>query len=155
MSKKRVVITYGTFDMFHVGHLRLLKRAKKLGDYLIVAVSTDAFNQTKNKKVLIPYDQRKEIVSNICDVDKVIPESSWEQKTDDIKRYKVDTLVMGDDWRGEFDYLKSLCEVVYVPRTRDISTTQLKKSLLNFVSIPKEDVLRAFEIIEILKSDFE
>ena len=153
MSKK-IVITYGTFDMFHVGHLRLLKRLKEMGDELIVAVSTDDFNEAKGKKTLIPYDQRVEILSSIEYVDRIIPERSWEQKIEDVKKYKADLFVMGNDWEGEFDFLKEYCEVKYLERTQDISTTQLKKSLANFLSIPKEDILKAFEILEALKKDF-
>ena len=152
-NKRKTIITYGTFDMFHIGHLRLLQRAKELGDTLIVAVSTDEFNALKGKKTLIGYEQRAEIVANIKGVDLVIPETDWEQKTEDIQKYHVDTLVMGDDWRGKFDDLKSLCEVVYLERTANISTTQLKKSLLSFASIPREDILKAFEILDILKKD--
>ena len=153
MSKK-IVITYGTFDMFHVGHLRLLKRLKEMGDELIVAVSTDDFNEAKGKKTLIPYEQRVEILSSIEYVDRIIPEKSWEQKIEDVKKYKADLFVMGNDWEGEFDFLKEYCEVKYLERTQDISTTQLKKSLTNFLSIPKEDILKAFEILEALKKDF-
>jgi glycerol-3-phosphate cytidylyltransferase len=152
---KKRVITYGTFDMFHIGHLRLLQRLKKLGDELIVAVSTDEFNSLKGKKTLIPHEQRAEIVANIKCVDKVIPEKNWEQKIEDIKKYNIDIFAIGDDWKGKFDFLKEYCEVVYLPRTKDISTTQLKKSLANFMSIPKEDIIKAFEVIEILKKDFE
>ena len=142
--------------MFHIGHLRLLQRLSELGDELIVAVSTDVFNQLKNKTVLIPYEQRRaEIVSNIKCVDKVIPEHNWEQKIDDIQKYNVDIFAMGDDWEGKFNFLKEYCEVIYLERTKDISTTQLKKSLTNFLSIPKEDILNAFEVIETLKKDFE
>ncbi len=156
MAKKRV-ITYGTFDMFHIGHLRLLQRLKKLADdvELTVAVSTDEFNELKGKKVMIPYEQRAEIVANIKCVDRVIPEKSWEQKIEDIKRYNIDIFAIGEDWKGKFDYLKEYCEVVYLPRTKDISTTKLKKSLANFLSIPKEDLIKAFEILETLKKDLE
>ncbi|WP_366928004.1 adenylyltransferase/cytidyltransferase family protein [Sulfurovum sp.] len=153
--ESKTVITYGTFDMFHIGHLKLLQRAKEYGDKLIVAVSTDEFNEQKGKKTLISFAQRSEIVANIKCVDEVISENSWEQKPDDIKSYKVNTFLMGDDWKGKFDYLENLCNVVYVPRTEKISSTQLKKSLINFTSIPKEDILRAFEVIEVLKRDFE
>jgi glycerol-3-phosphate cytidylyltransferase len=153
MAKR--VITYGTFDMFHIGHLKLLQRLSNLGDELIVAVSTDEFNTQKGKTTLIPYEQRAEIVANIKCVDMVIPEHSWEQKVEDIKKYNIDTFAIGDDWRGEFDFLKEHCNVVYLPRTKDISTTKLKKSLANFLSIPKEDILKAFEIIEALKRDLE
>ena len=155
MSHKKRIITYGTFDMFHIGHLKLLQRLKALGDELVVAVSSDEFNETKGKKVMIPYEQRAEIVQNIKCVDEVIAEENWEQKVDDIKKYHIDIFAMGDDWRGEFDFLKEHCEVVYLERTKDISTTKLKKSLTNFMSIPKEDIINAFEIIEALKKDFE
>ncbi len=152
---KKTVLTYGTFDMFHIGHLKLLQRLSELGDELIVAVSTDEFNQIKNKTVLIPYEQRAEIVANIKCVDRVIPENNWEQKIEDIKKYDVDIFAMGNDWEGKFDFLKEHCEVIYLERTKNISTTQLKKSLTNFLSIPKEDILNAFKVIETLKKDFE
>ena len=151
----KTVITYGTFDMFHIGHLKLLQRLAELGDELIVAVSSDEFNNIKKKTVLIPYEQRAEIVANISCVDKVISEDNWEQKVSDIKKFDVDIFAMGDDWEGKFDFLKEHCEVVYLERTKDISTTQLKKSLTNFLSIPKEDILNAFKVIETLKKDFE
>ena len=155
MKNKKVVLTYGTFDMFHIGHLKLLKRLKSLGDELIVAVSTDEFNNEKGKKTLIPFDQRAEIVKSIKYVDHVIAEKSWKQKEDDIKSFQVDIFAMGDDWEGEFDHLETLCQVIYLPRTKSISTTALKKSLTNFLSIPKEDIIKAFEIIEQLKKDLE
>jgi len=154
-DRKKRVITYGTFDMFHIGHLRLLQRLKELGDELIVAVSTDEFNESKGKKVMIPYEQRAEIVANIKCVDMVIPESSWEQKIEDIKKYNIDIFAIGDDWKGKFDFLKDYCEVIYLPRTKDISTTKLKKSLTNFLSIPKEDIISALEVLETLKKDLE
>ncbi len=152
---KKTILTYGTFDMFHIGHLKLLQRLAEFGDELIVAVSSDEFNKIKGKTVLIPYDQRAEIVANISCVDKVIPEDNWEQKVDDIKKHHVDIFAIGDDWEGKFDFLKEHCEVLYLERTKDISTTQLKKSLTSFLSIPKEDILNAFKIIEALKKDFE
>ena len=123
------VLTYGTFDLFHTGHLNLLKRAKGFGDYLIVGLSTDEFNRIKGKKTLIPFEERREIIKSICYVDEVIPEESWDQKERDIKKLNIETFVMGDDWKGEFDYLKKLCEVIYVPRTKHISTTQIKENL--------------------------
>ncbi len=141
--------------MFHIGHLKLLQRLADLGDELIVAVSTDEFNDLKNKTVLIPYEQRAEIVANISCVDKVIPEYNWEQKINDVQKFNVDIFAMGEDWEGKFDFLKKHCEVIYLERTKDISTTQLKKSLTNFLSIPKEDILNAFNVIETLKKDFE
>jgi glycerol-3-phosphate cytidylyltransferase len=120
------VITYGTFDLFHVGHLRLLHRLRALGDRLIVAVSTDEFNRTKSKRSLIPYEQRAEIVANLRIVDEVIPEESWDQKVDDIKRHDIHVFGIGDDWAGKFDFLKPHCEVVYLPRTHGISSTALR-----------------------------
>ena len=151
----KIIITYGTFDMFHIGHLKLLQRLSTYGDKLIVAVSTDEFNELKGKKTLIPYAQRAEIIENIKCVDMVIPENNWEQKITDVQKYNVDIFAIGDDWKGKFDFLKEYCEVVYLERTENVSTTKLKKSLSNFLSIPKEDILNAFEIIEQLKKDFE
>jgi glycerol-3-phosphate cytidylyltransferase len=135
VKKEKIVLTYGTFDMFHVGHLRLLNRLKNLGDKLIVAVSSDEFNEIKGKKTLIPYDQRALIVEHIKCVDMVIPEHNWEQKVSDIKKYDVDIFAMGNDWEGKFDFLKEHCEVVYLPRTENISTTQLKLELNKFLDI--------------------
>lgn len=135
MGKEKIVLTYGTFDMFHIGHLRLLNRLKALGDRLIVAVSSDEFNEIKGKKTLIPYNQRALIVEHIKCVDKVIPEHNWEQKVEDIKKYNVDIFAMGNDWEGKFDFLKEYCEVVYLPRTENISTTQLKLELNKFLDI--------------------
>ena len=152
---KKTILTYGTFDMFHIGHLKLLQRLSAMGDELIVAVSTDEFNKLKNKTTLIPYEQRAEIVENIKCVNRVIKEENWEQKIEDIQKYGVDIFAIGDDWKGEFDFLEEYCEVVYLERTKDISTTKLKKSLANFLSIPKEDILNAFTIIEALKKDFD
>lgn len=134
MTKKNI-LTYGTFDMFHVGHLNILKNAKSLGETLIVAVSTDEFNLQKGKKTLIPYEQRALIVNNIKCVDFVIAENSWEQKIEDIKKYNIDIFTIGDDWKGEFDFLKEFCEVVYLPRTKNISTTKLKLELNSFLNI--------------------
>ncbi len=155
MKNKKVVITYGTYDMFHIGHLKLLQSASLLGNKLIVAVSTDEFSLEKGKKTLIPYEQRKAIVENIKCVDLVIPETSWEQKLEDIKKYDVDIFVMGKDWETKFDFLKEHCKVQYLERTKSISTTWLKKSLSKFLTIPKEDIINAFEILEQLKRDIE
>lgn len=124
------VITYGTYDLLHYGHVNLLERAKKLGDYLIVVLSTDEFNwEQKQKKCYFSYEERKRLLEAIRYVDLVIPENDWEQKISDVQEYKVDTFVMGDDWKGKFDFLKDYCEVVYLPRTPEISTTQIKKDL--------------------------
>ncbi len=125
------VITYGTFDLLHYGHINLLRRAKALGDYLVVALSTDEFNwNMKQKKCYFPYEQRKELLEAIRYVDLVIPEENWEQKVSDVKEYHIDTFVIGDDWTGKFDFLKEQgVEVVYLPRTPEISTTQIKNDL--------------------------
>lgn len=124
------VITYGTFDLLHYGHIKLLERAKALGDYLVVVLSTDEFNLEKDKKSFFPYEQRKELLEAVRYVDLVIPETSWEQKKSDIHEYHIDTFVMGDDWKGQFDFLKKEgVEVVYLPRTPEISTSQIKKDL--------------------------
>lgn len=125
------ILTYGTFDLLHYGHINLLKRAKALGDYLIVAVSTDEFNELKGKKAYHNYETRKMMLEAIRYVDLVIPEENWEQKINDIKRYEADVVVMGSDWAGsdKFDYLQDYCEVVYLPRTEGISTTKIKRDL--------------------------
>lgn len=124
------VITYGTFDLLHYGHIRLLKRAKALGDYLIVALSTDEFNALKkHKEAYNSYAERKYILEAIRYVDEVIPEKDWEQKQTDIQKYQINTFVMGDDWTGQFDFLKPYCKVVYLPRTPGISTTKIKADL--------------------------
>lgn len=126
------VITYGTFDLFHYGHVNLLRRAKALGDYLIVALSTDEFNEIKGKKSHFNYNERKQIVESCRYVDLVIPETCWEQKLDDIHKYKVDTFVIGDDWEDKFDYLKKEgIEVIYLPRTEGISSTKIKNLMIN------------------------
>ncbi len=123
----RTIITYGTFDLFHFGHLRLLERLKRMGDRLIVAVSTDEFNAVKGKRSFTPFEQRIQIVSALKHVDLAIPEHSWEQKIEDIEKYAVDVFAIGDDWAGKFDFLKEHCEVVYLPRTQGVSSTSLKR----------------------------
>lgn len=127
----RRVITYGTFDLLHYGHINILKRAKALGDYLIVGVSTDEFNwNQKNKKCYFAYEQRKALVEAVRYVDLVIPETSWEQKKNDVHEYHIDTFVIGDDWEGKFDFLKDDgVDVVYLPRTPEISSSQIKSQL--------------------------
>lgn len=125
----RKVITYGTFDLVHWGHIRLLERARALGDHLTVAVSTDEFNKIKHKQAYYPFEHRKYILEALRCVDKVIPEESWEQKLYDIQKEGIEIFVMGDDWKGKFDFLESSCKVVYLPRTIDISTTRIKKDL--------------------------
>jgi glycerol-3-phosphate cytidylyltransferase len=125
------ILTYGTYDLLHYGHIRLLQRAKALGDYLIVALSTDEFNAIKGKKAYHDYETRKKMLEAVRYVDLVIPEENWEQKINDVKEYHVDVVVMGSDWAGSdrFDYLKDYCEVVYLDRTEGISTTKIKEDL--------------------------
>lgn len=123
------VITYGTFDLLHMGHINLLRRAKEYGDYLIVAISADEFNALKGKKAYYTFEQRKAILEAIKYVDEVIPEYTWEQKIEDVKKHNVDVFLMGDDWEGKFDFLKDYCEVIYLPRTVGISTTKIKTDL--------------------------
>lgn len=131
------VITYGTFDVLHYGHINLLKRAKALGDYLIVVLSSDEFNKIKNKTSYYTYEQRKMILEACRYVDLVVPENNWEQKRDDIQKYQADIFVIGDDWKGKFDFLSDLCEVVYLPRTPDVSSTQTKKHLNDMHNIKR------------------
>ena len=127
----RTILTYGTFDLLHIGHIKLLERAKGLGDRLIVALSTDEFNlREKNKTCTNCYDDRKVILESLRFVDLVIPEENWEQKTTDVATHDVDVFVIGDDWEGHFDFLKDQCEVVYLSRTANISTTEIKKLIL-------------------------
>ncbi|WCR11445.1 glycerol-3-phosphate cytidylyltransferase [Paracoccus stylophorae] len=123
------VITYGTFDTLHYGHIRLLQRARALGDYLIVALSTDEFNALKNKTAFHSWEERKAHLEALRYVDLVIPENTWEQKRDDVRLYRVDIFTMGDDWKGKFDFLSDLCEVHYMPRTERISSTMIRHSL--------------------------
>ena len=123
------VITYGTFDLLHVGHINLIRRAKEMGDYLIVGLSTDEFNEMKNKQASQSYENRKIILESIKYIDEVIAERTWEQRIDDIKKYDIDLFVIGDDWEGKFDYLREYCDVVYLPRTVGVSTTQLKSDI--------------------------
>ena len=131
LSELKRIITYGTFDLQHYGHINLLKRAKELGDYLVVCLSTDEFNwNQKHKKCYFTYEQRKALLEAIRYVDLVIPEETWEQKRSDVHEYHIDTFVIGDDWEGKFDFLRDEgCEVVYLSRTPEISTTQIKNDL--------------------------
>lgn len=125
------VLTYGTFDMLHYGHINLLRRARALGDYLVVALSTDEFNLEKGKRCYFSYEERKQLLEAVRYVDLVIPEESWEQKANDVREYHIDVVAMGDDWKDSerFEYLRDLCDVVYLPRTPEISTTQIKSDL--------------------------
>ncbi len=144
---RRVVLTYGTFDLFHIGHLSILKRLKALGDELVVGVSTDEFNAVKGKKTVVRFEDRLEIVRNVRCVDRVIPESSWEQKLADVRRFGVSTFGMGDDWKGRFDFLREHCEVVYLSRTAGVSSTDMKR-LINVLDQSHVSELKvAFEMI--------
>lgn len=126
MKHKRVVLTYGTFDLLHYGHVLLLQRAKALGDYLVVGLSTDEFNKVKGKQCALSFEHRRFVVESIRYVDLVIPEENWEQKEHDIRNYHVKVFTMGSDWEGKFDHLSKLCEVTYLPRTEGTSTTDIK-----------------------------
>ena len=125
----RRILTYGTFDFLHIGHINILRRAKELGDYLVVGLSTDEFNRLKHKQSFSSYEDRKKILESIRYVDLVIPERNWEQKVEDVQRHQIDVFVMGSDWEGHFDHLKPYCEVIYLPRTEDISSTLIKSGL--------------------------
>lgn len=131
----RTVITYGTFDVIHVGHINLLRRARELGDRLIVGLSTDEFNSVKHKSSLLDFANRRAVLEAIRYVDQVIPEESWEQKVQDVKKYAVTTFVIGDDWKGEFDFLGEFCEVRYLSRTADISSSSIKQTLVTAHSV--------------------
>ena len=125
------VLTYGTFDLLHYGHINLLERAKALGDYLVVGLSTDEFNGLKGKKCYFSYEERKKMLEALRCVDLVIEENCWEQKISDVKEFRIDVFVMGDDWKGKFDFLKDYFEVIYLPRKPEISTTQIKSDIAN------------------------
>ena len=143
----RVVLTYGTYDLFHIGHLRLLERLRALGDSLVVAVSSDEFNAGKGKRSIIPYEDRAAIVGALKVVDLVIPEHTWEQKADDIAEHDVAVLGMGSDWTGKFDHLSDLCEVVYLPRTEGVSSTALRGSIRPFSGDDVERVKAALDTV--------
>lgn len=152
---KRVVLTYGTFDLFHVGHLKLLTRLRSLGDELIVGVSTDEFNAEKGKKTVIPFHDRVAIIEGLRCVDKVIPERAWEQKKSDILKLNVTTFGMGHDWQGKFDELKEFCEVVYLPRTEGISSTQIKGALKTLNKDHIEEFKSALDAISAIVKQLE
>lgn len=153
MAKMKIILTYGTFDLFHVGHIRLLKRLSELGDKLIVGVSTDEFNLKKGKKSFFSYAERAEIVQSCRYVDLVLPERDWEQKRNDILDNNVDIFAMGDDWDGAFDSLKDVCDVVYLERTENISTTDIKSKLskVNKNELDKIE-LHLHDLIDIVKT---
>ena len=142
------IITQGTFDLLHYGHINLLRRAKELGDYLVVALSTDEFNwNSKHKKCYFSYEKRKQLLEAVRYVDLVIPEENWDQKIEDIRLYRIDTFVMGDDWKGKFDFLKEEgVEVVYLPRTPEISSSQIKRDLYDANAVDSESKVNHEEI---------
>lgn len=143
----KTVLTYGSFDLFHVGHLRLLTRLAAMGDRLIVGVSTDAFNALKGKQTVIPFEQRREIVAGLAVVDAVLAEDCWEQKADDIRAYSVSVLGMGADWTGRFDFLQDRCEVVYLARTTGISSSEVKAALRVLDESHLDDLKKALDVI--------
>lgn len=124
---KKTILTYGTFDLFHIGHVNLLRRLRNLGDELVVGLSSDEFNSIKGKTTVMPFDQREAVLLSCKFVDRVFPEESWDQKPNDIKRESASIFAMGDDWAGKFDELKEFCDVIYLPRTQDVSTTDIKR----------------------------
>lgn len=149
----KTIITYGTFDLFHVGHVRLLKRLSELGDQLIVGVSSDEFNLSKGKNSFFSYGERAEIVRSCKYVTSVFPEHSWKQKREDIIKYKADIFAMGDDWEGKFDDLSNSCKIVYLPRTEYVSTTQIKNNLSKVDSAELDRIESSLHnVISIVKS---
>lgn len=151
----RTVLTYGTFDLFHVGHLNLLERLRQLGDLLVVGLSTDEFNAIKGKKTVVSFKDRCRILSALKCVDLVFPEQSWDQKVTDIRKYGVNVFGMGDDWQGKFDELRLYCEVVYLPRTEGISTTQFKQALHMFQKSQIDDLKKALDLISAIVERFD
>jgi glycerol-3-phosphate cytidylyltransferase len=154
-TMRKTVLTYGTFDLFHVGHLNLLERLKALGDYLVVGVSTDEFNAGKGKQTIIPFGDRLQIVQAIKCVDLAIPEESWDQKARDIRTHGVSVFGMGADWAGKFDDLRQYCEVVYLPRTEGISSTSLKGLLRVLDKRHVDELKQALGIISAIVERFD
>jgi glycerol-3-phosphate cytidylyltransferase len=149
----KTVITYGTFDIFHVGHVRLLSRARELGDRLVVGVSSDEFNALKGKRSIFTYAERAEIVGSMRFVDSVFPEHGWDQKRTDMQKYDASVFVMGGDWEGKFDELKDDVEVVYLPRTPSVSTTEVKSSLRAFTSEQLNALNAAVDVVSAIVKD--
>ena len=143
----KTILTYGTFDLFHVGHVRLLKRLRALGDRLVVGLSTDEFNQGKGKNTVISYEQRREVLMACQYVDDVFPEQTWEQKREDILREKADIFAMGDDWAGKFDDLGDITDVMYLARTQDISTTEVKQMVAHIKHERKAELQHALQTL--------
>lgn len=154
-KKETIILTYGTFDLLHVGHLNLLERLSALGTRLIVGVSTDEFNAIKGKRTVIPFEDRARLVGALKCVDTVIPEDSWEQKRSDIQKYNVNIFGMGSDWAGKFDSLNDSCDVVYLDRTADISSTALKSALQVLSQQHISDLKKALDLIAAIIARFD
>ena len=154
-DNKGNILTYGTFDLFHIGHLKLLKRLKALGSKLIVGISTDEFNKVKGKNTIIPFAQRAEIVEAIKFVDLVIEEKNWVQKAHDIRKHDVDIFAMGDDWRGKFDNLNEICKVIYLPRTEFISSTEIKNALQEIYGLRVDEMSSQFDLLGQILEDLK
>ena len=154
-SPVRTVLTYGTFDLFHVGHLNLLTRLRAMGDRLVVGVSTDEFNARKGKQTVVRFQDRMDIVSGLKCVDLAIPEFAWEQKVEDIRRHDVTVFGIGDDWRGKFDHLQDHCDVVYLPRTDQVSSTELKRLLQVLDRTHVTELKQALDLISSIVERFE
>lgn len=150
----KTILTYGTFDLFHIGHVRLLERARSLGDRLCVGISSDEFNEKKGKKSVIPYEHRAAIIKALRFVDEAFPEHDWDQKEIDIKKYGVDVLVMGDDWLGKFDNFKQFCDVVYLPRTDGVSSTDVKVALRTFNDEMFAELHKGLEALRAVATQF-
>lgn len=151
----KVILTYGTFDLFHIGHLNLLQRLKDLGTRLVVGVSTDEFNATKGKQTVVRFEDRLRIVQNIKCVDLAIAENHWDQKRGDIESHHVSIFGMGDDWAGKFDDLRDCCEVVYLPRTADVSSTDMKKLLSVLDKTHIDELKQALGILSTIIDRFD
>lgn len=151
----KTILTYGTFDLFHIGHLRLLERLRSMGDRLVVGVSTDEFNAGKGKKTVVPFAERLEIIQSLRCVDLAIAETCWEQKASDIDNHQVAILGMGDDWHGKFDELSSLCEVVYLPRTEGISSTEIRNSLKVLAPEHISELKQALDVMSSIVARFD
>lgn len=151
----KTILTYGTFDIFHIGHVRILERARSFGDRLCVGISSDEFNTIKGKRSVIPFEHRAEIVKSMACVDEVFREDHWEQKEGDIRRLNVSVLVMGDDWKGKFDNFNNLCDVVYLSRTEGISTTELKSALSAFRGDKIAELKRGIEAMQAIVSQLD
>lgn len=151
MTKR--ILTYGTFDLFHIGHLRILERLADMADELFVGVSTDEFNELKGKKSIFPYSERADIIGSMKMVTQVIPEKSWDQKEKDIKKFDIDIFAIGDDWAGKFDHLQSICDVTYLPRTEGISSTQIKKQLSLLDQTDLDNLHKAITVLSVIQNN--